>query len=558
MVEAAAHTTDEIQDAFALLAEMTQGFAETMDLDATLARALASIRNLVDAEEGSIWMLDSDADEIVCVASVGSHSIEGLRLPVGQGIVGKSIRECACQQVFDASQDPSFSSLADDQSGSQTRSLLCSPMTFADEVIGAVEMINKRSGDGCFEQSDAHLLRVLASSAGLAIANARLAAVKVENESVRREMELAAEIQRSLLPEPQPAPFPIYGINVPARTVSGDFFDIQTLESGRIAFCLGDVSGKGMNAALLMAKTASLYRCLVKTIERPDELLCRLNVEVYETATRGMFVTMAAGIYDPQSGKVCIANAGHEPPLHASRDGRFSAIPAEAPPLGILPDCEFPESEIPLEGGTLYVCSDGLTEAIGGDGENFGSQGLERAADRFRALPLGERIEAIVARVGQLRLRDDLTLLGVNDEGRYIAAGERILERRFPAEAGQLSSVRKAVEECVLGRGAAQETACDVVRAVDEACQNIIRHAYGDEAGGDIVLEIDSHPGELIVSLKDFAPRIDPSCVRPRDLDDVKPGGLGTHLIREIMDSAEFVEPPPGCGNLLRMMKRIE
>jgi sigma-B regulation protein RsbU (phosphoserine phosphatase) len=558
MVEAAAHTTDEIQDAFALLAEMTQGFAETMDLDATLARALASIRNLVDAEEGSIWMLDSDADEIVCVASVGSHSIEGLHLPAGQGIVGKSIRECACQQVFDASQDPSFSSLADDQSGSQTRSLLCSPMTFADEVIGAVEMINKRSGDGCFEQSDAHLLRVLASSAGLAIANARLAVLKVENESVRREMELAAEIQRSLLPEPRPAPFPIYGINVPARTVSGDFFDIQTLESGRIAFCLGDVSGKGMNAALLMAKTASLYRCLVKTIERPDELLCRLNAEVYETATRGMFVTMAAGIYDPQSGKVCIANAGHEPPLHASRDGRFSAIPAEAPPLGILPDCEFPESEIPLEGGTLYVCSDGLTEAIGGDGENFGSQGLERAADRFRALPLGERIEAIVARVGQLRLRDDLTLLGVNDEGRYIAAGERILERRFPAEAGQLSSVRKAVEECVLGRGAAQETACDVVRAVDEACQNIIRHAYGDEAGGDIVLEIDSHPGELIVSLKDFAPRIEPSCVKPRDLDDVKPGGLGTHLIREIMDSAEFVEPPPGCGNLLRMMKRIE
>jgi len=557
MAEAAAQTNDQIQDAFALLAEMTQGFADSMDLDATLARALASIRDLIDAEEGSLWMLDSDADEVVCVASVGLRPIDGLRIPVSQGIVGKSVRECACQQVLDASQDPSFSSMADEASGLQTRSLLCSPMTFSDEVIGAVEMINKRSGDGCFEQSDAHLLRVLASSAGLAIANARLAAAKVENERVRREMELAAEIQRSLLPEPQPAPFPIYGINVPALTVSGDFFDIQTLASGRIAFCLGDVSGKGMNAALLMAKTASLYRCLVKTIERPAELLCRLNAEVYETATRGMFVTMAAGLYEPRSGLVCIANAGHEPPLHASRDGRFSAIPAEAPPLGILLDCEFPEREIPLEGGTLYLCSDGLTEAIGGDGENFGSEGLERLADRLRALPLGERIEAIVAQVGELQLRDDLTLLGVSDEARYAAAGGRVLERRFRAEAGQLSSMRKAVEECVLGCGAAQETACDVVRAVDEACQNIIRHAYGGKAGGDIVLEIEAQPGELIISLKDFAPRIDPSCVKPRDLDDVKPGGLGTHLIREIMDSAEFVEPPPGCGNLLRMIKRI-
>ena len=178
-------------------------------------------------------------------------------------------------------------------------------------------------------------------------------------------------------------------------------------------------------------------------------------------------------------------------------------------------------------------------------------------AARLRCQPLGERIETIVARVGQLRLRDDLTLLGVSDEARYAAAGRRVLERRFPAEAGQLSSLRKAVEECALACGAAQQSACDVVRAVDEACQNIIRHAYAEAAAGDIVVEIDSHPGELIVSLTDFAPRIDPSCVRPRDLDDVRPGGLGTYLIRETMDSAGFVEPPPGSGNQLRMIKRI-
>ncbi len=558
MAEAVQPTTDEFRDAFALLAEMTQRFADTMDLDMTLSLALDSMRDLVDAEEGSLWMFDRETDEIECVASVGAHPIDGLRLPVGQGIVGKSVRERACQRVFDTSKDPKFSSLADEKSGSVTRSLICSPMTFSDEVIGAVEMINKRSGDGCFEESDAHLLRVLASSAGLAIANARLSAAKVENERVRREMELAAEIQRSLLPAARPHPFPIYGINKPALTVSGDFFDIQTMPSGRIAFCLGDVSGKGMNAALLMAKTASLYRCLAKTIERPGELLCRLNAEVYETATRGMFVTMAAGLYCPDSGTVCIANAGHEPPLHANRNGRFTAAPAEAPPLGILADCEFPEQEIALEGGTLYLCSDGLTEAIGGDGENFGSAGLERLAARFCAVPVDERIENIVAQVGQLRLRDDLTLLGVSDEVRHAAARARILERRFPAEAGQLAAVRRDVEECALACGATQDAACDVVRAVDEACQNIIRHAYGEEAGGDIVLEIEFSSGALNISLKDFAPRIDPSRVKPRDLDDVRPGGLGTHLIQEIMDSVEFVEPPPDCGNLLRMIKRID
>ena len=177
---------------------------------------------------------------------------------------------------------------------------------------------------------------MLASSAALAIANARMAESLVEHERVRRELELAAEIQRTLLPAPRPEPFPVCGVNIPARTVSGDFFDILPLEGSRIAFCLGDVSGKGMNAALLMAKTASLYRCLAKTTESPGALLAALDREICETATRGMFVTMVAGIYDPARGEVTLANAGHEPALLHGLDGAFDPLPAEAPPLGIV------------------------------------------------------------------------------------------------------------------------------------------------------------------------------------------------------------------------------
>jgi sigma-B regulation protein RsbU (phosphoserine phosphatase) len=135
---------------------------------------------------------------------------------------------------------------------------------------------------------------------------------------------------------------------------------------------------------------------------------------------------------------------------------------------------------------------------------------------------------------------------------------ERVLELRFPARAKELKRVRKVVKERILACGARSECARDVVMAVDEACQNVIRHAYGEERDGEIVLRIEQRGDELILSLMDFAPPIDPEKVQPRDLDDVRPGGLGTFLIREVMDSAEFVEPPPGCGNLLRMVKRIE
>jgi sigma-B regulation protein RsbU (phosphoserine phosphatase) len=132
-----------------------------------------------------------------------------------------------------------------------------------------------------------------------------------------------------------------------------------------------------------------------------------------------------------------------------------------------------------------------------------------------------------------------------------------VVELRFPAEPRELKKVRAEVRKQALAAGCDERAAHDITMAVDEACQNVIRHAYGAERKGDIVLRIDREGKELVFSLLDFAPRIDPAKVKPRDLDDVRPGGLGTFLIREVMDSAEFVEPPPGCGNLLRMVKRI-
>ncbi len=332
----------EIESAFALLAEMTRNFAESQDLEATLEQALASIAKHLNAEAGSLWLLDLECEDLHCRASVGPNPITGIRLPMTKGIIGRSVAENTCQCVFDVRIDPAFSTKADDESGMVTRSLLCAPMSFSDQRIGAIELINRRGGDGCFDEKDVYPLQVLASSAALAIANNRMAASLVDAERTRRDLELAAEIQRNLLPTAHPDPFPIQGLNVPARTVSGDFFDFISLADGRIGFCLGDVSGKGINAAMLMAKTASLYRCLAKEIASPAAVLTHLNREICETVTRGMFVTMTAGVYEPKTGAICIANAGHEPAVcHAQ--GRFSIFEACASkliPRGSLGFCE--------------------------------------------------------------------------------------------------------------------------------------------------------------------------------------------------------------------------
>ena len=134
---------------------------------------------------------------------------------------------------------------------------------------------------------------------------------------------------------------------------------------------------------------------------------------------------------------------------------------------------------------------------------------------------------------------------------------ERLLSHRFAARPAELREARAAVEKVCRNVGCSEPCTRDVVLAVDEACQNVIRHAYQGDPEGEIVLEL-LHDGEdLVVYLRDFAPRVDPEAIRPRDLDDVRPGGLGTHFIREVTDSHEFLTPEDGEGNLLRMRKRI-
>ena len=133
-----------------------------------------------------------------------------------------------------------------------------------------------------------------------------------------------------------------------------------------------------------------------------------------------------------------------------------------------------------------------------------------------------------------------------------------LLELRVPAQPKQLRRVREAVRKAVEGCGCSPQATDDIVLAVDEACQNVIRHAYRNEPRGSIVLEIARVGDDLIFSLRDFAPPIDPAQVKPRDLDDLRPGGLGTHFIRNVMDEAYFVQRSSGDGNLLRMVKRIE
>lgn len=227
-----------------------------------------------------------------------------------------------------------------------------------------------------------------------------------------RELELAGEIQQSLLPQHADGALPVYGINVPAGELSGDFYDYFALPDGRIYFNLADVSGKGITAALLMAKASSLFHCLGKKLQVPAQLLQLLNRELCETSTHGMFVTMVAGIYDPGTDVVELVNAGNPPALHLQRGGDVRRVAAHGPPLGVIADADYMQERFPLQGGSLYLFSDGISEGRLRGSEMLGVDGLVKLLLSLSAQPPRQRLEAVVRKLDQQGpRRDDITML---------------------------------------------------------------------------------------------------------------------------------------------------
>ena len=229
---------------------------------------------------------------------------------------------------------------------------------------------------------------------------------------LNKELELAREIQKSLLPKDENALTSICGLNISAKQVSGDFYDYFELPDGRIYFNLADVSGKGMNAALLMVKTSSLFHCLGKEIDDPVKLMSIINSELYENSTRGMFVTMVGGIFNPSTGDIIMVNAGHQPVIYINNE-KIGEIPAESPPLGILPKIGLTARKINISDGLVFIYTDGLAELYEKADPENGSVKLLTIFRQMRDLEMSERLGRIKQEIKKhaALMHDDLTIL---------------------------------------------------------------------------------------------------------------------------------------------------
>ena len=405
-----------------IVTKMNQEFAVSLDLNDTLKTALQVIIARINAEAANIFLINDKKKKFECIASLHQNYLDEYELDLKDGVMGKAVQSRKCVRVGNVRKDvreiAEFYFDLDNKTNFTTYSVLCSPLIAANDCIGVIHCLNKKTNDKLFIEDDRKLLETLSAPAALAIRNAKMAKEMIEKNKIQKEVEIVGEIQRSLLSQNKKEDFPIAGINIPAKVVSGDFYNFSDLGDGRYGFGVADVSGKGIKSSLLMSKASSLYRCLSKTMFSTSELLMLLNNEICETISRGMFVTMLVGIYDSNKKELKLSSAGHEPPLILKKDGSFSTFEEAGPPLGIMAKTKYNETTIGFDNSSMYIFTDGITEIKDPKGEMLGSDGFKDYIKKYQDKQNNERLKIIIDDIinsGKIQ-KDDLTILVVDSK----------------------------------------------------------------------------------------------------------------------------------------------
>lgn len=398
-----------------LMDEVSAAIAETLEEGKLLPLILSKIFEVFpQAERGAILIAgDEDGELVPEVARTRLGNKTEIRL--SRSVLREVVESRAGVLSTDAMGDERFSAAATVHS-LQLRSVVCVPMIAGEELYGVIHA-DSSDPTKVFTRDDMSLLMAIAGQAALFLANARLHGRLLEQELLRQDLALARRIQSSFLPDSLPAVsgWDFFADYRPALEVGGDYYDFIDLADGRMAIVVGDVSGKGVSAALYMAQLSSHMRSLAGGCSELPEILSRLSDRMSSAAEEGMFVTLVLLAVDLDTGLVEIANAGHNPTLAWSEG---SVVPLETPenvPIGIDPAATFESRSFQLDVGDCVVLyTDGISEAHSARAEQFGERRLEKALEGSDGAPgeIGSAVlEAVDGFVGNASQHDDMTFV---------------------------------------------------------------------------------------------------------------------------------------------------
>ncbi len=362
----------------------------------------------IEARRGVILTLEGD--DLMVRASKGED------FTISTAVRDRVLREKCSLVISDAQSDEALK-LQHSIVAHRVRSMIAVPLQTGNRVIGLIYVDNGAFVHP-FQHDDLELLTVMANVAAIRIEHARLAEVEQQERLMALELTQASEIQQSLLPSKAPyvEGYDLGGYNLPCRTVGGDYFDFTHHPDGRLGLVVGDVSGKGLPAALMMSSLQARVQMLAETQPDPASAITILNRNLAQRFPTGKFITFFYALLEPESGRLTYSNAGHNYPLVIRANGEVEQLPGSDMVLGILPSVHYQLLQAELRpGDTLALYSDGVTEARSCEDEEFGESGLANFLVQSRSATCAETIRGLAAHVrgwcGGINFHDDFTIL---------------------------------------------------------------------------------------------------------------------------------------------------
>ena len=403
-------------DWLALLYRISQDFNSSLDLDEVLNRVIDEVIAAVRAERGFLMLRDAAGQLRFRVArGIDRHTIEQPQFQVSRSVIVRVAEEGRPLLTSNA-QDDARLKAHHSVAVLGLRSILCVPLQIKGSLLGVI-YVDNRLQSGIFQPADLDLLTAIASSAATAIENARLYQVAVEQGRLERELQMARDLQASLLPREAPrlAGWDFAAYWQPARQVSGDFYDFIPTEQG-VGVVIADVSDKGMPAALFMALSRTIVRASLIQADSPAAGMTQANRLICADSPNSMFVTLF-GAQIAAGGDLIYVNAGHNPPyLYRVAADQPLRLTRTGMALGIDDTLRFEQHTAHLDpGDTLILYTDGILDALNRRGEEFGDARLRRVCARHRTESAAQIIAAlrdeVLTFVGDQPLADDCTVV---------------------------------------------------------------------------------------------------------------------------------------------------
>ena len=405
----------------AAMYRLTEVFTGRTSLEEVHRLAAETMVKVTGTDACSIRVFNEDRTELLCVAAYGlsqEYMNKGAILLADSQIDQEVVSTGRCVYIADERADERVLYQAEARREGIV-SALCAPMVYKGRVEGVIRVYTRRRHE--FDWFETSLIRGVAAQAAAAIVNARLYAEALSAERIRRQLRLAGEVQRRMIPTEPPRieGVDLAAIYVPCFELGGDFYDFIELPDDNYGLCVADVVGKGVRASLLMASARSSLRAHADHMFAISDVLAAVNADMWRQSDESDFLTMFYGVLDVKHRRLTYCNAGHEPPL-LIRDGRVRTLESSGGVIGMVPEMHYAHEVVELRAGDVLVMyTDGLPEAINFREEAFGRERVRAAA--AAAAQRGDSAEGIgkhllweMRRFAGLQRRfDDLTLVVV-------------------------------------------------------------------------------------------------------------------------------------------------